>query len=615
MAIVFEAQDLLLDRKVALKMLRPEYVNDKDFVKRFRHEAKAVARLSHPNVVNIYDIGQEGDYQYLVMEDVEGKNLKDIINEKGKLEIREALETARQICAALVVAHKNNIIHCDIKPHNILLTKDMQVKVTDFGIARAVTSAMTMTITDTVVGSAHYFSPEQARGGEIKACSDLYSLGIVLYEMLTGVVPFRGDSPISVALKHIQETPKRPGLINPEIPENVENIVMKAIAKDPADRFADADEMKKSIELALEGYFDNTGSDFDNGATKVIERVRLNDLSTDYEKAERQYLTANERAGILAWVKWFTGIFLFFLLSFIGLYVFYKNIMNVPIVEVPNITGLPYEEARLEALQVGLHLVPQNEGIYHPEVPENHIISQSPKAGERVRQTRKIMVTVSLGPPVLTVPDLRNMTVREAGVFLENQQLSIGDIEETYSAEVAQGYIISQNPLPEEEVEAGASIDIVVSLGPKPNMIAVPNVVGLYLEEAVAKIEEAGFRAGEIKRELTKRYMPDQVAEMEYQSGEMIPEGSEIDLIVSSGLINTEGAPIHKGVTMRFSVPAGNWNQNIEIVIIDNNGRDTIYRGTNHPGDYIQVSFNSVGQTWYEIYINGQLRYDGPLEE
>ncbi|NLM96972.1 MAG: PASTA domain-containing protein, partial [Halanaerobiaceae bacterium] len=483
------------------------------------------------------------------------------------------------------------------------------------GIARAVTSAMTMTITDTVVGSAHYFSPEQARGGEIKACSDLYSLGIVLYEMLTGVVPFRGDSPISVALKHIQETPKRPGLINPEIPENVENIVMKAIAKDPADRFADADEMKKSIELALEGYFDNTGSDFDNGATKVIERVRLNDLSTDYEKAERQYLTANERAGILAWVKWFTGIFLFFLLSFIGLYVFYKNIMNVPIVEVPNITGLPYEEARLEALQVGLHLVPQNEGIYHPEVPENHIISQSPKAGERVRQTRKIMVTVSLGPPVLTVPDLRNMTVREAGVFLENQQLSIGDIEETYSAEVAQGYIISQNPLPEEEVEAGASIDIVVSLGPKPNMIAVPNVVGLYLEEAVAKIEEAGFRAGEIKRELTKRYMPDQVAEMEYQSGEMIPEGSEIDLIVSSGLINTEGAPIHKGVTMRFSVPAGNWNQNIEIVIIDNNGRDTIYRGTNHPGDYIQVSFNSVGQTWYEIYINGQLRYDGPLEE
>jgi len=289
--------------------------------------------------------------------------------------------------------------------------------------------------------------------------------------------------------------------------------------------------------------------------------------------------------------------------------------MDVPIVEVPDVTGMVYEEARLEALQVGLHLTTQNDGIYHPEIPENYILSQSPKAGERVRQTRNIMVTVSLGPPVITVPDLRNMTVREAGVLLENQQLSIGEIEEVYSEEVAPGLIISQEPLPEEEIGVETSIDLVISSGPEPNMIAVPNIIGLYLDEAVKKLEDSGFKVGEIKEEMTKRFMPDQVAELEYQPSEVIPEGSEIDLILSSGLINTEGAVIHKGVTMRFSVPAGNWTQNIEIVIIDNNGRETIYEGTNHPGDYIQVYFNSVGPTRYEIYINNQLRYDGPLEE
>lgn len=613
MAIVFEAQDLLLDRKVALKMLRPEYVNDKNFVKRFRHEAKAVARLSHPNVVNIYDIGQEGNSQYLVMEDVEGKNLKDIINKKGKLEITEALQIAKQISEALVVAHKNNIIHCDIKPHNILLTKDMQVKVTDFGIARAVTSAMTMTITDTIVGSAHYFSPEQARGGEIKACSDLYSLGIVLYEMLTGVVPFRGDSPISVALKHIQETPKRPGLINTEIPENVENIVMKAIAKNPADRFVDADEMKKSIELALDGFVDNTSYNYDDGDTKVIERIKIKNQTNG--KSDKKYLTYYEKGKVPVWVKWSVVILVFFFISILGLYIFYRNFMNVPIVEVPNIVGMEYEEARKEALQVGLHLETQNDGIYHPEIPENFIISQSPKGGERVRQTRKITVTLSLGPHVLIVPDLRNMAVREAGVFLENRQLSIGKIEEVYSEEVGEGLIISQNPLPDEEANVDTQINIVVSQGPQPNMMEVPNIIGLYLDDAINKLEESGFRSGEISEKMTKRFMVDQVAEQKYSAGELIPEGSRIDLVVSSGLINSEGAAIHKGVTMRFSVPAGNWNQDIEIVIIDNNGRDTIYEGIHHPGDFIQVYFNSVGSTRYEIFINGQLRYDGPLEE
>ncbi|HHU92777.1 MAG TPA: Stk1 family PASTA domain-containing Ser/Thr kinase [Halanaerobiaceae bacterium] len=619
MAIVYEAQDLLLDRKVALKMLRAEYVNDANFIKRFRHEAKAVAKLSHPNVVNIYDIGQEGNYQYLVMEDVEGTNLKDLIEKKGRLELVETLGLAKQILAALAVAHKNNIIHCDIKPHNILLTRDMQVKVTDFGIARAISSATTMTITDTIVGSAHYFSPEQARGADIETRSDLYSLGIVIYEMLTGVVPFWGDSPISVALKHIQELPKLPSLINPEIPKNVEQLIMKAIAKDPEDRFATAEEMKAAIDeiLADLRFRDKSRkTDFlDDGATRVIKKADLKESSKRDYLSEREYVSYREETRIPAWLKWTIFLFLFFIIALTGSFIFYRQYMDVPVVEVPDLLGKDLADARKDAAQVGLHLELQNEGIHHPEIPENHIISQYPLGGERVRQTRKIMVTISLGPAVLTVPDLTNLSLREARILLENQKLTVGDIEEIYSDEFARGTVISQYPAAGEEILLETEIDLLVSKGPEPNMVPVPNLIGLSLEEAIEKLEGLNFKIGNISEKMTRRFLSNQVAEMAYEAGTAIPEGSEVDLVVSSGLINTQNDVIHKGVTMNFTVPAGIWNQYIEIVIIDNNGRDLIYEGEHHPGDFIQVIFNSVGSTYYEIYINQQLRFDGTLSK
>lgn len=617
MAIVYEAQDLLLDRKVALKMLRAEYVNDANFIKRFRHEAKAVARLSHPNVVNIYDIGQDGNYQYLVMEDVEGTNLKDLIKKKGRLEVEEALILAKQILAALAAAHKNNIIHCDIKPHNILLTRDMQVKVTDFGIARAISSATTMTITDTIVGSAHYFSPEQARGADIETRSDLYSLGIVLYEMLTGELPFRGDSPISVALKHIQELPKPPGLINPDIPESVEKLIMKAIAKDPEDRFATADEMKEAIDEILVDLYNRddyrTEVFYDEFETRVINKAELKEGSRRVPVAEREYLSRRERSSIPLWLKWSIFLFFFFVIALTASFVLYRKYMDVPIVEVPDILYKDLDDARKDAAQVGLHLELQNEGIYHPDIPKNHIISQYPLGGERVRQTRKIMVTISLGPEVLTVPDLRNMSLREARVVLENQKLSVGEIEEIYSDEFPMGSVISQYPPAGEEILRETEIDLLVSKGPEPNMVPLPNVIGLSLEEAIERLEAEGFKIGSITERMTTRFLPNQVAELAYEPGTTIPEGSEVDIVISSGLINTENDVIHKAVTMNFTVPPGTWNQYIEIVIIDNNGRDIIYEGEHNPGDFLQVIFNSVGSTRYEIFINRQLRYEGNL--
>lgn len=617
MAIVFEAQDLILDRKVALKMLRPENVNDQDFVKRFRHEAKAVARLSHPNVVNIFDIGQEGKYHYLVMENIDGMNLKDLIKKKGSISIEEALEIANQICSALVVAHRNKIIHCDIKPHNILLTEDNQVKVTDFGIARAVTSA-TMTITDTIVGSAHYFSPEQARGGEIKTHSDLYSLGIVIYEMITGEVPFRGDSPISVALKHIQEKPRKPSLINTGIPDQVEKLVMKAIAKDPKERFSKAKEMKDAIEEVLE-YLRNEMTteiiDEENGSTKVIKKSELKAKSVKKNKSDRDYLTYNTEKSIPRWLKWVIGITLLFLISIIGFIIFYQMYMEVPVVEVPDLIGMDFEEARKEAKLYGLFIKKQNEGVNHPEIPENHIISQYPQSGERIRQTRDIMVTISKGPAVLKAPDLITLTIREARVILDNQNLSLGEIEYMYSDNIEKGKIIAQSPEPETEIDIDTLINITISNGPEPKMIEMPNIIGIKQEEAIKKLNISNLKVGEIDKKPTRRFLAGQIAAQSYNPGTKIPENTKVDLTVSTGLLNSEGVETHIGVKFSMYVPSGNWNQKIRYVIIDNNGRDIIYEGTHHPGDYVPVYFNSVGSTRYEVYINDELTYQGNITE
>ncbi|HLV09125.1 MAG TPA: Stk1 family PASTA domain-containing Ser/Thr kinase, partial [Halanaerobiales bacterium] len=365
MAIVYEAQDLILDRKVALKMLRPEFVNNKDFVRRFHHEAKAVARLSHPNIVNIFDIGQDDKHHYLVMEDIEGRNLKDIINEKGKLNIVDALDIAHQICSALAMAHKNKIIHCDIKPHNILITPDKQVKVTDFGIARAVSSS-TLTMTDTIVGSAHYFSPEQARGGEIKTRSDLYSLGIVLYEMLTGEVPFKGDSPISVALKHIQEIPRKPSLINPDLEKPVEQMVLKAIAKDPEERFNTAVEMKDKINRVMEDMKTKKADLKEASIPDNTLIMKKSDIRNNKENIKKNYLTKKKVPKTLPnWAKWLIGISLISVMLVIGIVIFYKVYMDVPVVEVPDVIGMDFEEAKSEAALVGLEIENQNEGVHH----------------------------------------------------------------------------------------------------------------------------------------------------------------------------------------------------------------------------------------------------------
>ena len=614
MALVYEAQDILLDRKVAIKMLRPEFVSDEDFINKFRHEAKAVARITHPNVVSIYDIVESEDSLYLVMEYIEGKDLKSLIKDRGQLSVVEALDIANQVTAGVEVAHENNIIHCDIKPHNILITDNNQVKVTDFGIARAATST-TITSTDTIMGSAHYFSPEQAKGGDIKTYSDLYSVGVVLYEMLTGRVPFRGDSPISVALKHIQEKPDKPSTLNSKIPENIDDIVMKALAKEPEERFKNATEMRKQLTIILKSLNNNKQDDkkvivSNKDDTKIIKRseiVRRKERNKKDKKREKKddkekVKTKNnnnkwlKRIGIIA--------ILMTLLIFGGVYV-YNNYTDVPIVAVPDLVGMEIEEASSVVSQVGLEIEEQNEGVYNSKFAEGKIISQFPAAGERVRQTRDIVVTVSKGPRVITVPDLNNKKLRQVKVILSNKNLELGDIKYKYNDNVAENYIFSQKPEKGEEINVETKIDLIVSKGPMPEMVEVPNIIGLEKNKAIQKIIINDLKVGNINEKMTLRFKAGQVAGQQYETGKSVPKNDKIDLTVSKGLINKENAEVHTS-TIGIEV-LGFKEQQITIVVTDNNGEDTVYNQAHKPGDYVRQTINSVGPTVFKVYIDGEL--------
>ncbi|HWJ03342.1 MAG TPA: Stk1 family PASTA domain-containing Ser/Thr kinase, partial [Verrucomicrobiae bacterium] len=287
MALIYKARDTLLNRPVTVKVLRPEYTGDEEFVARFRKEAQAVAKLSHPNIVSVYDVGQENETHYIVMEYIEGRNLKQVIKELGTIPVKHAIDITRQICEGLQDAHENGIVHRDIKPHNILVMDNGRIKVADFGIAQ-IMSSITITSSETIVGSVHYFSPEQAKGGSTSIKSDIYSVGVVLYEMVTGKVPYEGETPIAVALKHIQERPIPPGRLNPQLPPEVERIILKAMEKDIAMRYNSAGEMARELSRISE-HGDSRMQDDDEYATRILHGPVVITKDKPTEEEEMNY--------------------------------------------------------------------------------------------------------------------------------------------------------------------------------------------------------------------------------------------------------------------------------------------------------------------------------------
>ncbi|MGM0444898.1 MAG: Stk1 family PASTA domain-containing Ser/Thr kinase [Bacillota bacterium] len=623
MALVYEAKDILLDRKVAIKMLRPEFVSDEDFINKFRHEAKAVARITHPNVVSIYDIVESENSLYLVMEFIEGRDLKSIIKKRGKLSAVEALDIANQVTAGVEVAHQNNIIHCDIKPHNILITDNNQVKVTDFGIARAVTSS-TMTITDTIMGSANYFSPEQAQGKEINTYSDIYSIGIVLYEMISGQVPFDGESPISVALKHIQKKPKELIELNPSIPEDLNELVMKALAKDPNDRHKNAAQLReeivktlKNIEVKEKNNKENKEKNIndENNKTKILKKSDINKKSSSKDKKEKNSedkLSSKEYVAnkpkkptkLRKWIIWIVALVLLVSTAVFGVIYFFKVYTEVPIVKVPDLIETEITEAEDIAEQQGLS-VQISEEVFHNDIESGKIVTQEPQPGERVKQTRKIAVTVSQGPKIVEIPDFNGRPLREVEVIIDNLGLKLDEINREYSEILSENHVISQDPEPGTEIEINTPIKITVSDGPKPEMVLMPSLVGLQRESAFELIQQSGLEAGKLSYSDSTRYEEGLIISQEFPAGEEVPDGSSVNLEISTGLVNNGGFEEHS-TNIGINI-VGTDDQEIKIVVNDSNGEEVAYQKVHNPGEYVNKTIYSVGPTTIEIYRDGQL--------
>ena len=408
MAIVYKAKDLLLNRVVTIKVLRDQFVTDEDFIRRFRREAQSAASLSHPNIVSVYDVGKEGDTEYIVMEYVEGRNLKEIIREYAPLSTDQSINLGRQITEAIQNAHEHHIIHRDIKPHNILVTSEGQAKVTDFGIARAVSSA-TVTHTGDIIGSVHYMSPEQAKGLQSNEQSDIYSLGIVLYELITGKVPYDGETPITIALKHLQEQPVLPSKINPRIEKEFEAVIMRAIAKSPEQRYLSAKDLLADLDhiqagrpitrVAIPLADDSEATQTHKGMGQILTPIEVKDSSIGAK-------TSPAKMGDKKRRLWIAGglVLLFLLLLFAGLA--FKNFVTVGSTKVPNVVGKTVPVAGGFIKEAKLTLDPTVIEEYSDTIAKDYIIDQEPKAETSVKIGRTIKVTVSLGMETAKFPDV-----------------------------------------------------------------------------------------------------------------------------------------------------------------------------------------------------------------
>lgn len=572
MADVYKAQDKLLDRAVAVKILHQQYANDAEFVEKFRREATAAAKLAHPNIVNIYDVGEDGGSQYIVMEYVSGPTLKEVIQQKGCLEPIEAVRIAKEIASALESAHRNNLVHCDIKPHNILVMPDGHIKVTDFGIARAV-SASTMTYSGSVMGSVHYFSPEQAKGTVITTKSDVYSLGVVLYEMLTGKLPFNGETSVSIALKHLQEEPVPIRQINPSIPPVLEAIVQKAMSKDPADRpsstelYADLNQAKAM--LTDRGASQEAVSN-DPFATRMIPRITpemmaeqrserpANKPIGSREDYQPQYQTQEEKSIFKS--KSFIAVLVGILLMgfFVGSFLSFGKFWSSAEINVPDVVGKSSVVAQqiLEDKNLRVKIVEANDD----SVPAGQVVSQYPEAGAKVKEQRLVTITVSKGGQELTMPDLKSMSRSNAEEKLKKMGLKLGAVFEENSKEPA-GTVINQDPRSGSKITKGQTVDITVSLGEKKKEITVQNYTGLSVDSAKSNLEANGLSLGGISEEASTRPKGTVIGQSP-SAGSTTTEGGSVSLIISSGSSggaksDSNQAPTPSAATAKGKTDAG----------------------------------------------------------
>lgn len=604
MALVYKAHCNVLGRVVAIKVLQPQYAGDEDFLRRFKREARAAASLSHPNIVSIHDVGQDGETHYIVMEYIRGQTLKDVIRHAAPLKAVDAVEIAYGICQALVHAHENRIVHRDIKPQNILLTEDGRVKVADFGIARAMTDA-TVTHTGTLVGSVHYFSPEQARGDAGGEKSDIYSLGAVMYEMVTGRVPFEGDSPITVALKHLQEEVVPPREINPRVPAEVQRIILRALEKDPRKRYASAREMAGDLAdcyTSLAGEVASPGGRNDQRTQVVMKGAKaVSGMKKTTKRLKTRKGTRLARFGV--------PVALLLILAGLGGYGYWRlnQYLNVPIVRVPDVVGLSLSEAesRLQRDQLGIRLVGEE---YSKDVPANHVVSQDPPADAEVKQGRVIDVRLSKGPQIVQVPKLIGMPLEEAQKALEIWGLTVGTVSQVYHKEMPKDYVVGQSPKPETRVERNTPVDLEVSIGAEPVVAELPDFVGEAVGDVTRRLAELQLD-WDVIEDAESTFPPDMVVRQDPLPGTKVREGMVVRLAVSKRAQVVTG-PTHRKTLSLYVPMKGTQTVRVRLDRIDATGRRILISD-----DYLAGHTYAFGVEWTGKEAIVKVYFDGEYSE
>lgn len=588
MAVVYKARCTLLNRIVAVKILRQQYSIDEDFVRRFRREAQAVASLSHPNIVSIYDVGQDKEIYFIVMEFVEGETLKDLIEREAPLDPSRAVTIVRQIANALYHAHNNKIIHRDIKPQNVLISKDGRVKVADFGIARAVTSTTQTFSPNSIMGSVHYFSPEQAKGKLATEQSDLYSLGIVFYEMLTKQLPFDGESPISIALKHLQQTIPPATKYNNNVTINLQGILDKILEKDRSQRYQNVAELLAALRTwnmsdEEDAELQESEEERDQEQlTQIYSPVKPNKAKKKLEKWQRQVIRWTIIGAILVGAV-FLGIW--------GIRAM-GDALRVEEVEVPNVVELSLETAIAELESVGLNNYQVVDSVHNSTIPENYVVTQKPGAEQVVKESRLIELTISKGPVLVDVPALEGKDVRTAEEELRSRGLK-STVEYEFNEKYPYGKVIRQDPV-SGKLPLDGVVNLVVSEGVRP--IIMEDLVGKTLERAQIILSELLLESRTERWEPAQGLSPGGIVTSTVPAAkEQVRPGDKVDLVLRP----------YNHITKRVELESIDFGSQVRIEVTDITGLTNIAFD-----DFVwEESFAYSVSGWEKgtivVYVNG----------
>jgi serine/threonine-protein kinase len=633
MANVYLALDVILDRQVAVKVLRPQFSDDDQFIKRFRREAQAATSLAHPNVVNIYDVGEEGNTYYIVMEYVKGQTLKEMIQSKGPLPVNQALDYLEQMMSALDHAHANQIVHRDIKPHNILVSEDGVAKVTDFGIARAMSSA-TITHTNSVMGSVHYLSPEQARGGHVTYKSDIYSLGIVLFEMLTGSLPFFGDTAVSIAIKHLQNDIPSAKAIVPTLPQSVENVIRRATVKDPLRRYETIQEMEEDVETVLNPerlhevpFIVSSDSDEATKAIPIVRDIPMEDreqtIAMEKQASEQPTLipNSNKKKNKKKWWMIPLLVLLFLIVSTVAAFSFLPNLFKVDEVEVPEVIGLPFEEA--EAQLRALKLDVEREDVTDEEVSINHVVRQNPQALSMVKENTTIKLFVSIGQEQVKIENYVGLPIDRAKQMLTSLDLTV-DLVERETDDETPGIVLSQN-LEEGTMVVAEETTIYLTYSVEPP-IHLRNVEGEQEDSVREYLKEVDLH-GRFQKEHHETIEQGRVIRQSPAAFTMLHKGDEVRIVLSDGPEQKEPAPeepqtrlyeVNQPVEVKPEDQEAGKTYAIRIVYRDDttDGQDrvfveeTIYQSKKYAIP-LRVSRSQAGS--FEVYVNNEIAHESEV--